>query len=133
MYRWYFENITKRTEAKRCLLRPENSEGAFLVWRSTENNCYYLSGNHNFLQSEKKKKNNNLNKKPISFVSFSVKNGPYARHYRIRERESDKRFYLVNRKTFQTLPELVQSYSKDQDGLCARLNLPCVMVGISKI
>lgn len=100
MYRWYFENITKRTEAKRCLLRPENSEGAFLVWRSTENNCYYLS----------------------------VKNGPYARHYRIRERESDKRFYLVNRKTFQTLPELVQSYSKDQDGLCARLNLPCVML-----
>ncbi|KAF4084188.1 hypothetical protein AMELA_G00125860, partial [Ameiurus melas] len=97
---WYFENITKRTEAKRCLLRPENSEGAFLVWRSTENNCYYLS----------------------------VKNGPYARHYRIRERESDKWFYLVNRKTFQTLPELVLSYSKDQDGLCARLNLPCVML-----
>ncbi|KAB5562171.1 hypothetical protein PHYPO_G00014920 [Pangasianodon hypophthalmus] len=97
---WYFENITKRTEAKRCLLRPENSEGAFLVWRSTENNCFYLS----------------------------VKNGPFARHYRIRERESDKWFYLVIRKTFRTLPELVESYSKHQDGLCARLNLPCVML-----
>ncbi|KAI5102483.1 tyrosine-protein kinase SRK3, partial [Silurus meridionalis] len=97
---WYFENITKRTEAKRCLMRTENSEGAFLVWKNKENN----------------------------FFCLSVKNGPYARHYRIKERESDKWFYLVDRKTFQTLPELVQSYSKHQDGLCTRLKLPCVML-----
>ncbi|KAK3563713.1 hypothetical protein QTP86_034442 [Hemibagrus guttatus] len=98
--RWYFENISSRTEAKRCLLRAENSDGAFLVWKSKENNSYYLS----------------------------VKNEGVARHYRIKERESDKWFYLVTRKAFRTLSDLVQSYSKNQDGLCACLNLPCIML-----
>uniref|UniRef100_A0A4W4F8M3 Tyrosine-protein kinase n=1 Tax=Electrophorus electricus TaxID=8005 RepID=A0A4W4F8M3_ELEEL len=86
---WYFENIKTRIEAKRCLLRPENSEGAFLVWRSSKNHHFYLS----------------------------VKNEPHARHYRIKEQETDQRFYLVIQKTFKTLSELVQSYSKHQDGL----------------
>ncbi|TSO25136.1 Tyrosine-protein kinase Src42A [Bagarius yarrelli] len=97
---WYFENITRRTEAKRCLLRPENSEGAFLIWKSTENKCFYLT----------------------------VKGEGVAKHYRIKERESDKWFYLVSHKAFQTLPELVEAYSKHQDGLCACLNRPCVML-----
>ncbi|XP_027028480.2 tyrosine-protein kinase SRK3 [Tachysurus fulvidraco] len=97
---WYFENIIRRTEAKRCLLRPENSDGAFLVWRSRENNNFYLS----------------------------VKYEDVVRHYRIKERESDKWFYLVKQKEFQTLSELVESYSKHQDGLCTCLKLPCVML-----
>ncbi|XP_072545381.1 tyrosine-protein kinase Src42A isoform X2 [Salminus brasiliensis] len=97
---WYFENINKRIEAKRCLLRPENNKGAFLVWRSSENNYFYLS----------------------------VKNEPYVRHYKIREGEAGKQFYLVSQKTFQTLAELVGHYSKHLDGLCTRLNVPCVML-----
>ncbi|XP_026858264.1 tyrosine-protein kinase SRK3 [Electrophorus electricus] len=99
---WYFENIKTRIEAKRCLLRPENSEGAFLVWRSSKNHHFYLS----------------------------VKNEPHARHYRIKEQETDQRFYLVIQKTFKTLSELVQSYSKHQDGLCTRLSHPCVMLDV---
>ncbi|XP_030642956.1 tyrosine-protein kinase SRK3 [Chanos chanos] len=97
---WYFESIKKRTDAKRCLLRPENGEGAFLVWKSEENNQYYLS----------------------------VKNGPHARHYRITEKNDEKRFYLVSRKTFQTISDLVCSYSQHQDGLCVQLTKPCVML-----
>uniref|UniRef100_A0A3B4CQX5 Tyrosine-protein kinase n=1 Tax=Pygocentrus nattereri TaxID=42514 RepID=A0A3B4CQX5_PYGNA len=97
---WYFENIKNRIEAKRCLLRPDNSEGAFLVWRSTQNNYFYLS----------------------------VKNGLHARHYKIQEGETGKQFYLVSQKTFQTLCELVDYYSKHEDGLCTQLNSPCVML-----
>ncbi|XP_066524443.1 tyrosine-protein kinase Src42A isoform X2 [Hoplias malabaricus] len=96
---WYFENVRNRIEAKRCLQRPENHEGAFLVWRSTETNYLYLS----------------------------VKNGPHARHYKIREGEIEKQFYLVNQKTFPTLCELVDYYS-NQERLCTRLNAPCVML-----
>ncbi|XP_076835161.1 tyrosine-protein kinase Src42A [Brachyhypopomus gauderio] len=95
---WYFENIKTRIEAKRCLLRPENCEGAYIVWRSSENDHFYLS----------------------------VKNEPHARHYRIKEQETDHRFYLVCQKTFQTLSELVQFYCTHQDGLCARLSQPCI-------
>ncbi|XP_053366098.1 tyrosine-protein kinase SRK3 [Clarias gariepinus] len=97
---WYFENVTNRTEARRCLLRSENSEGAFLVWRSTKQNCFCLS----------------------------IKNGAGSKHYRIRERESDKLFCLIGPKSFKTLPELVESFSNDQDGLCARLTHPCIML-----
>uniref|UniRef100_W5JZX1 Tyrosine-protein kinase n=1 Tax=Astyanax mexicanus TaxID=7994 RepID=W5JZX1_ASTMX len=97
---WYFENVTKRIEAKRCLLRPENNEGAYLVWRSAENHFFYLS----------------------------VKDGPYVRHYRIKEGEAGKLFFLVSQKTFPTVSDLVEHYSKNQDGLCTQLNAPCVML-----
>lgn len=38
---WYFENVKMRIEARRCLLRPQNDEGAFLIWKCYENNNYY--------------------------------------------------------------------------------------------
>ncbi|KAJ8398058.1 hypothetical protein AAFF_G00431350 [Aldrovandia affinis] len=95
---WFFESITKRIEAKRCLLRQENGEGAFMVWRSKENPQYYLS----------------------------VRNGEAARHYKIVE--VGQLFYLVPRRAFHTLCELVDAYSQDQGGLCVRLNEPCVTV-----
>ncbi|XP_041107005.1 tyrosine-protein kinase SRK3 isoform X2 [Polyodon spathula] len=46
---WYFEHITKRMDAKRCLLRVENGEGAFLVWKSEEQRHYYLSERKQFI------------------------------------------------------------------------------------
>ncbi|XP_051501869.1 tyrosine-protein kinase SRK2-like [Myxocyprinus asiaticus] len=95
---WYFENVKTRIEAKRCLLRPENNEGAFLIWKSEENNHYYLS----------------------------VRNGPHVRHYRIKQAELEKQFFLVHQTTFKTLSELVQFYSENEGQLCAKLNDPCV-------
>lgn len=95
---WYFENVKTRVEAKRCLLRPENKEGGFLVWKCDENNHYYLS----------------------------VKNGPHARHYLIKQGENDQQFFLVHHTTFQSLHKLIEFYSKHEGGLCAKLHEACV-------
>ncbi|XP_077094855.1 tyrosine-protein kinase Src42A [Siphateles boraxobius] len=95
---WYFENVKMCIEARRCLLRPQNHEGAFLIWKCYENNNYYLS----------------------------VRNGPHVRHYRIKQRENEKQFFLVHHTNFQTLRELVEFYSKNEGGLCTKLHEPCV-------
>ncbi|XP_016379409.1 tyrosine-protein kinase Src42A-like [Sinocyclocheilus rhinocerous] len=95
---WYFESVKTRIEAKRCLLRPENKEGAFLIWKCEENNQYYLS----------------------------VRNGLHARHYRVKQGENEKHFFLVHHTTFQSLRELIEFYSKNEGGLCAKLHEPCV-------
>ncbi|KAG7465874.1 hypothetical protein MATL_G00158450 [Megalops atlanticus] len=100
---WYFDSISKRMEAKRCLLRSENGDGAFLVWRSEVNQHYYLS----------------------------IRHGEFARHYKILEAEES--FYLVSRKKFQTLAELVKSYAKDADGLCVKLEKPCVKLELPSL
>lgn len=92
---WFFDRVTTRLEAKRCLLRPENSEGAFLVSRRRDNQHCYLS----------------------------VKSGTVVRHYKIQEGEGG--FFLVRRKRFAGLAALVESYSTDPDGLCCRLEQPC--------
>ncbi|XP_067116437.1 tyrosine-protein kinase Src42A isoform X1 [Osmerus mordax] len=96
---WYFESVTTRLEAKRCLLRPENSEGAFLVSKRRDNHKYFLS----------------------------VKSGTVARHYKIQEGEGGM-YFLVKRKKFQNIIELVKSYSRDPDGLCCRLEQPCIQL-----
>lgn len=62
---------------------------------------------------------------------FKVKNSPHARHYKIKQGEYFKNFFLVQHTTFKTLAELIEFYSKSQNGLCVRLNQPCVKVGIS--
>ncbi|XP_058880510.1 tyrosine-protein kinase Src42A isoform X2 [Acipenser ruthenus] len=100
---WYFEHITKRMDAKRCLLRVENGEGAFLVWKNKEQGHYYLS----------------------------VRNGDAARHYKILE--AVDLFYLVERKKFISVSQLVKYYTQHADGLCAQLNKPCVMLDLPSI
>ncbi|TRY83545.1 hypothetical protein DNTS_016255 [Danionella cerebrum] len=95
---WYFEMVKARIEAKRCLLRPENEEGAFLVWISDENKHYYLS----------------------------VRNGPHARHYRIKQDEHDKQFFLVHHTAFQSLQSLIEFYSRNEGGLSVKLTKACV-------
>ncbi|KPP67974.1 tyrosine-protein kinase Src42A-like [Scleropages formosus] len=99
--KWYFGNVTKRTQAKRYLLEQRNGPGSFLVWKKAKNSFYYLS----------------------------VKCDGIAWHYKITE--DDKSFYLVERKKFLSVSELVDSYSRDPDGLCEQLNKPCAKVEIS--
>ncbi|KAK1171224.1 hypothetical protein AOXY_G5971 [Acipenser oxyrinchus oxyrinchus] len=100
---WYFEHITKRMDAKRCLLRVENGDGAFLVWKNKEQGHYYLS----------------------------VRNGDAARHYKILE--AVDLFYLVERKKFISVSQLVKYYTQHADGLCAELDKPCVMLDLPSI
>ena len=38
-------------------------------------------------------------------------------------------FFIARRTSFHTLQELVEHYSRDADGLCVNLRLPCAKVG----
>ncbi|CAG0901364.1 unnamed protein product [Darwinula stevensoni] len=85
---WYFGN-TKRTEAEKKLLLPENDHGAFLI-RDSES-------------------------RPNDY-SLSVKYDDTVKHYRIKQRE-EVGFFIGKKNAFGTLQELVDHYSNDADGL----------------
>ncbi|NXA98693.1 FRK kinase, partial [Melanocharis versteri] len=95
---WFF-GPTRRADAERQLLYPENQEGAFLI-RESES----LKGEY----------------------SLSVFDGTSVKHYRIKK--LDGSFFLTERKTFRTLNELVDYYSKNDDGLCVLLRQPCLKI-----
>ncbi|NXO73219.1 FRK kinase, partial [Phainopepla nitens] len=95
---WFF-GATKRADAEKQLLYPENREGAFLI-RESES----VKGGY----------------------SLSVFDGTSVKHYRIKQ--MDGRFYLIETKTFKTIQELVDSYSKNRGGLCTLLRQPCLKI-----
>ncbi|NXY16439.1 FRK kinase, partial [Atrichornis clamosus] len=97
---WFFGPI-KRADAERQLSYPGNQSGAFLI-RESES----LKGEY----------------------SLSVFDGASVKHYRIKK--LDGGFFLSRRKTFKTLNELVDYYSKNSDGLCVLLRKPCLKVQI---
>lgn len=93
---WYFGKL-KRVEADKKLLMAENGHGAFII-RDSE------SRENDF--------------------SLSVRDENCVKHYRIR-RLDDGGFFIARRTAFRTLQELVEHYSKDADGLCVNLRMPC--------
>ncbi|XP_009895690.1 tyrosine-protein kinase FRK isoform X1 [Dryobates pubescens] len=98
---WFFGPI-KRADAERQLSCPGNQAGAFLI-RESES----LKGEY----------------------SLSVFDGVSVKHYRIRKLDEGG-FFLSRRKTFKTLNEFVDYYSKNSDGLCVVLGKPCPKVQI---
>ncbi|XP_053919940.1 tyrosine-protein kinase FRK isoform X2 [Cuculus canorus] len=98
---WFFGPI-KRTDAERQLSYPGTQAGTFLI-RESES----LKGEY----------------------SLSVYDGVSVKHYRIRKLDEGG-FFLSRRKTFKTLNELVDHYSKNNDGLCVVLGKPCLKVQI---
>ncbi|KFW87172.1 Tyrosine-protein kinase FRK, partial [Manacus vitellinus] len=98
---WFFGPI-KRADAERQLSYPGNQAGAFLI-RESES----LKGEY----------------------SLSVFDGASVKHYRIRKLDEGG-FFLSRRKTFKTLNDLVDYYSKNSDGLCVMLGKPCLKVQI---
>ena len=56
--------------------------------------------------------------------SLSIRDTDKVRHYRIR-RLDDGGFYLVARKGFKTIPELIQFYKNQADGLPINIKAPC--------
>ncbi len=97
--RWYFGKI-KRIEAEKKLLLAQNEHGAFLVRDSESRRNDY---------------------------SLSVRDDNTVKHYRIRQLDEGG-FFIARRTTFRTLQELVEHYSRDADGLCINLRMPCVQV-----
>ncbi|NXT76028.1 FRK kinase, partial [Zapornia atra] len=98
---WFFGPI-KRADAERQLACDGNKTGAFLI-RESES----LKGEY----------------------SLSVFDGVSVKHYRIR-RLDEGGFFLTRRKTFKTLNEMVDYYSKNSDGLCVVLGKPCIKLQI---
>ncbi|KAL7872645.1 hypothetical protein SRHO_G00076280 [Serrasalmus rhombeus] len=93
---WYFAD-TKRLDAEKLLLADGNQHGAFLI-----RHCESQAGE----------------------LSLSVLDQGKVKHYKIRR--TDYSHYFVSRShSFQTLKELVQHYSQQEDGLCVRLRQAC--------
>ncbi|CAL8394249.1 unnamed protein product [Gadus morhua 'NCC'] len=93
---WYFPD-TKRLDAEKQLLAGGNKHGAFLI-----RNCESQSGE----------------------LSLSVLDRGKAKHYRLRRGENGH-YHVSKNRPFETLKELVQHYSLQEDGLCAKLLEPC--------
>lgn len=94
---WYFGKL-RRIDADKKLLMPENEHGAFII-----------------RDSESREKD----------FSLSVRDGNCVKHYRIRALDDGGGFFIARKMTFPTLQKLVEHYSKDADGLCVNLRLPC--------
>ncbi|KAG9282261.1 tyrosine-protein kinase SRK2 [Astyanax mexicanus] len=96
MHRWYFAD-TKRLDAEKLLRAEGNKHGAFLI-----RHCESQAGE----------------------LSLSVLDDGKVKHYKIR-REDNGHYYVSSSRNFPTLKELVEHYSKQEDGLCVRLSQPC--------
>ncbi|CAL8083876.1 unnamed protein product [Calicophoron daubneyi] len=97
---WY--DIGRR-EADRKLLRVGNPKGAYLIRPSSEAQNYALSVRH----------------------YDSDKNMWVVKHYRIRMLDNGAGFYISNRITFPNIQDLIDYYSRNAEGLCCRLSVPC--------
>ena len=58
--------------------------------------------------------------------NLCIRDTEKVRHYRIR-RLDDGGFFVTRRLTFETIPELIQYYEKQADGLCVNLKAPCLI------
>ncbi|MGH0160175.1 UNVERIFIED_CONTAM: hypothetical protein FKN15_058408 [Acipenser sinensis] len=98
---WFFKNLSRK-ETERLLLAPGNKPGAFLI-RESETTKGAFS---------------------LSVRDPSASHGDVVKHYKIRS--LDKGGYYISPKiSFPSLKQLVQHYSKESDGLCQRLTMPC--------
>ncbi|XP_012709553.2 tyrosine-protein kinase SRK2 [Fundulus heteroclitus] len=93
---WYFPD-TKRLDAEKLLLANGNLQGSFLIRNSESQKGEY---------------------------SLSILHQGAVKHYKLQKRE-DGDYYVSRTKSFPTLKDLVEFYSRQSDGLCARLGEPC--------
>lgn len=59
--------------------------------------------------------------------SLSVRDSTLIKHYRIRQLDSGG-FYIARRIAFSTLPDLIEHYSREADGLCVMLTKAAVRI-----
>nr|XP_061795667.1 tyrosine-protein kinase Lyn [Nerophis lumbriciformis] len=99
---WFFKDITRK-DAERQLLVPANKPGAFLIRESeTSKGSYSLSIRDADIQATE-----------------SVK------HYRIRMLDNGG-FYISPKISFPDISSMIKHYQNKADGLCRKLDRPCV-------
>ena len=95
---WFFGAI-KRIDAEKQLMWLFNDYGSFLVRESESTPGNYI---------------------------LSVRDTEKVRHYKIRRLDVGG-FSITSRVTFEKIPELIQYYEKQADGLCVNLKAPCLI------
>ncbi|KAG8543883.1 hypothetical protein GDO81_023478 [Engystomops pustulosus] len=93
-----------KLDAKRCLLQEENCSGSFLVWQKVGDNGYYIS----------------------------VRVDEVVRHYKVHQ-STNGDFFLVKRASCSSLKDLVHHYQQQCDGLCTKLETPCVKLDLPSV
>lgn len=97
---WWFD--VDRKEADKLLILPGNRVGTFLVRESQDKVSYALSVRD----------------------SNRLTGDPQVKHYRVRKMD-DGGFYINPKRTFSSIFEIVDFYSKTAEGLCSLLVTPC--------
>ncbi|CAF1179921.1 unnamed protein product [Rotaria sordida] len=100
---WFHKNVLRK-EAERLLLNPINPRGTFLV-RNSEN----APGPYS-----------------LSVRDYDDQRGSHVKHYKIRYNDPSIGYYIAARRTFTSLEELIEYYTKNADGLCCQLTRPCL-------
>ncbi|XP_056155977.1 tyrosine-protein kinase Tec [Lampris incognitus] len=96
---WYCKNVT-RTEAEQ-LLRTEDREGGFVVRDSSRPGVYTVS----------------------LYTKTPGISGGISRHYQIKHTDSGQ-FFLAEKHTFSTIPEVIKYHEHNAAGLITRLRYP---------
>ncbi|XP_069477163.1 tyrosine-protein kinase Lyn isoform X1 [Ambystoma mexicanum] len=99
---WFFKDITRK-DAERQLLAPGNHTGAFLI-RESET----LKGSYS-----------------LSVRDHDSQHGDIIKHYKIRSLDNGG-YYISPRITFPSISEMIKHYQKSADGLCRKLEKPCI-------
>lgn len=102
---WFFPSTTRR-EAERLLEYLDNETGIFLIRESEQDRGNGWS---------------------LSILDYNDQKERHTKHYKIRKLDNGG-CYISPRKTFSSLDELVQYYSKGSNGLCRMLSRPCPKV-----
>ncbi|XP_014731520.1 PREDICTED: tyrosine-protein kinase ITK/TSK [Sturnus vulgaris] len=99
VYEWYNKNIS-RSKAE-TLLRDEGREGAFMVRDSRQPGMYTVS---------------------VFTKALSTDNNPVVKHYHINETtDFPKRYYVVEKCVFDSIPDLINYHQHNAAGLVTRL------------
>lgn len=99
---WFFKDITRK-DAERQLLAPANKPGSYLI-----------------RESETSKGNYSLSIRDVDAMGMDS-----VKHYKIRKLDNGG-FYVSPRISFPDISSMIKHYHNKADGLCRKLERPCV-------
>lgn len=101
-YEWFMGSLSRK-ESERLLLGHGTEPGTFLIRESETSPGNYV----------------------LSVHDHEATKGDTVKHYKIRNMDDNKGYYIAARRVLDSLPELINHYSEGADGLCRMLTKPC--------
>ncbi|XP_008284517.1 tyrosine-protein kinase Lyn isoform X2 [Stegastes partitus] len=99
---WFFKDITRK-DAERQLLAPANKPGSYLIRESETSKGSYS----------------------LSIRDVDAKGMESVKHYKIRMLDNGG-FYISPKISFSDIGSMIKHYRNKADGLCCKLDRPCV-------